>query len=142
MHGKYINEHPKQNSELTNKCSLRAEWSPYRTFSLQNRPIRGIPYNVMLCACFVLRYVPIQVCSVRMRASWSLVLQSGHQSRPNERDLPYMMSASEGEGGHGKADVVGEVALILYYKSDPNADKGRGSKNPKSMWTSYLEALG
>ena len=28
-------------------------------------------------------------------------------------ELPYMMSASEGGGGNGKADVVGEVTLIL-----------------------------
>ena len=27
-----------------------------------------------------------------------------------QRELPDMMSASEGEGGHGKADVVREVA--------------------------------
>ena len=41
-----------------------------------------------------------------------------------------MMSASEGGGGHVKADVVREVASILYYKSVINADKGRrGSKN-------------
>ena len=34
-----------------------------------------------------------------------------------------------GEGGHGKADIVRGVARILYYKSDPNADKGgRGQK--------------
>ena len=35
---------------------------------------------------------------------------------------------SVSEGGHGKADVVREVAWILYYKSVPNADM---SKNPK-----------
>ena len=39
-----------------------------------------------------------------------------------------MMSASEGEGGHVKADVVREVARIFYYKSDPNADKGGGGQ--------------
>ena len=35
-----------------------------------------------------------------------------------------MMSASEGEGGHGKLDVVREVVSILQHKSDGNADKG------------------
>ena len=43
-----------------------------------------------------------------------------------------MMSASEGGGGHGKADIVGEVVWILWYKSmyksDTNADKGGGGK--------------
>ena len=34
-----------------------------------------------------------------------------------------------GEGrGHGKADIVREVALILYHKSVPNADKREGVK--------------
>ena len=37
-----------------------------------------------------------------------------------------MMFASE--GGHGKVDAVREVASILYYKSVPNADKGRGGQ--------------
>ena len=35
-----------------------------------------------------------------------------------------MMLASEGGGGHGKSDVVREVASVLYCKSDPNVDKG------------------
>ena len=39
-----------------------------------------------------------------------------------------MMSASEGGGGNGKADMVTEVVRILFYKSDPNADKGEGVK--------------
>ena len=34
-------------------------------------------------------------------------------------------------------DVVGEVA---YYKSVPNVDKGRRSKNLKNLWMSYVEA--
>ena len=38
--------------------------------------------------------------------------------------------------GHGKAEVVREVACILKYKSDPNADKGEGVKNPKILQTS------
>ena len=33
-----------------------------------------------------------------------------------------------GGGGHGKADVLREVAWILYYKSVPNADKGGGGR--------------
>ena len=44
-----------------------------------------------------------------------------------------MMSASEGGGGHGKADIVREVASILYYKSVPNADKGERVKNSKTF---------
>ena len=45
----------------------------------------------------------------------------------------------EGGGGTSKADVVREVAWILYYKSDPNADKGgRGSKILKILQTSYV----
>ena len=44
------------------------------------------------------------------------------------RDPPDMMSASEGEGSHGKADVVREVAWILYYISVPNADRGERVK--------------
>ena len=43
------------------------------------------------------------------------------------------MSASEGRGDHGKADVVREVARILYYKSLPNADKGEGIKNSENV---------
>ena len=41
-----------------------------------------------------------------------------------------MMSASEGEGrgDHGKADIVREVAWLLYNKSVPNADMRRGSQ--------------
>ena len=57
------------------------------------------------------------------------------------RELLDMMSASEGGGGYGKADVVREVALILSHKSDPNADKGgeqgRRSTNQKILWTSW-----
>ena len=44
------------------------------------------------------------------------------------RELPDMMSALEGEGGHVKAETVEEVARILYYKSALNADKGEGVK--------------
>ena len=51
-----------------------------------------------------------------------------------------MMSASEGERGHEKEDVVREVTRILYYESVPNADKGEGVKNSKFLWTSYVEA--
>ena len=43
-----------------------------------------------------------------------------------------MMSASEGEGGYGKANIVREVGCILEYKSVPNADKwGGGQKIQK-----------
>ena len=42
-----------------------------------------------------------------------------------------MMSASEGGGGHGKVDIDGEVARILKYKPDPNADKGQGGGGQK-----------
>ena len=45
--------------------------------------------------------------------------------------LPDMMSASE--GGHGKADIAREVAWILYYKSDPNADKGEGVEESENF---------
>ena len=45
-----------------------------------------------------------------------------------------MVSASEVAGeGHGKADIVKKVALILSYKSVPNVEKGRVSKNPKIL---------
>ena len=50
------------------------------------------------------------------------------------------MSASEGEGGHGKADIVRKVASILYYKSVPNVGKGKGIKNPKIWQMSLVEA--
>ena len=36
-----------------------------------------------------------------------------------------MMSTSEGRGGHGKVDVVREVAWIVLHKSVTNADKRR-----------------
>ena len=49
-----------------------------------------------------------------------------------------MMSASEW-GVMEKADVVREVAWLLYYKSVPNVDEGRGSKHLKILGTSYLE---
>ena len=49
-----------------------------------------------------------------------------------------MMSAFEkGEGGHGKADIVREVARILQYKSGPKADKGEGFKNPRILRMSW-----
>ena len=41
-----------------------------------------------------------------------------------------MMSASEdGKGGHGKADVVREVA----YKSVPNSDEGKGDTKSENF---------
>ena len=43
-----------------------------------------------------------------------------------------MMSASE-EGGRGKAHVVREVALILYFKSVPIAVKGGGGKKKPTL---------
>ena len=50
-----------------------------------------------------------------------------------------MMSASE--GGHGKANVVWEVACTLQHKSVPKADNGgMGSKNPKIWRMSLMEA--
>ena len=55
--------------------------------------------------------------------------------KPHRRDLPDMMSAWS-----WKVDVEREVAWISEYKSDPNADKG-GSKNPKILRTSYVDAL-
>ena len=42
-----------------------------------------------------------------------------------------MMSASE--GCHGKADIVREVARILYYKSVPNADNGGGGQKVQKL---------
>ena len=50
------------------------------------------------------------------------------------RELPDMMSASDGKRGHGieKADIVGRLSE-LKYKSIPNADKGEGSKNQKFL---------
>ena len=44
-----------------------------------------------------------------------------------------MISASEGRGDHGKADVVREVARILHHKSVPNADKGEGVKKAENF---------
>ena len=38
------------------------------------------------------------------------VTESGEWKMVSIRELPDMMSASEGEGGHGKADIVREVA--------------------------------
>ena len=61
----------------------------------------------------------------------------GHSPLP-VRELPDKMSASV--GGHGKADVVGVVARSDQYKSDSNVNRGSGSKNPKILWTLYLEA--
>ena len=38
-----------------------------------------------------------------------------------------------------RTDVVREVALIYYYRSGQNADKGgRGSKVPKILRTSFM----
>ena len=52
-----------------------------------------------------------------------------------------MMSASEGGGGHGKADIVREVARILYYKSDPNADKGGGGQKIRKFCGHHIWKL-
>ena len=41
---------------------------------------------------------------------WRLIRDGVHKLTDLLRALPHMMSASEGEGGQGKADVVGEVA--------------------------------
>ena len=49
-----------------------------------------------------------------------------------------MMSTSEGEGGHEK-DVGGCVNFILKIRSKCGQGE-RGSKNPKNLRTSYLEA--
>ena len=43
-----------------------------------------------------------------------------------------MMSASE--EGEGVADIIREAARILQYKSDPNADKGRGGKKIQKIF--------
>ena len=50
------------------------------------------------------------------------------------------MSASEGELGHGKADIKWKDACISLYKFAPNSDKGEGSKNPKILGTSLMDA--
>ena len=52
------------------------------------------------------------------------------------RELPVMMSASE--GGHGKADVEREVAWILHYISDPNVDKGGGGEKSETSLSPKL----
>ena len=44
-----------------------------------------------------------------------------------------MMSSSEGEGGHGKADIVKEVARVLEYRIDRNADKGGRVKKSETL---------
>ena len=44
-----------------------------------------------------------------------------------------MMSESEVGGGHGKADVVREVACILQYKSVPNEDVGEGIEKSETF---------
>ena len=52
-----------------------------------------------------------------------------------------MMSASEGGGGHGKADVV----MVLYYISVPNADKGEGVQKADfehCLWSAAHPSLG
>ena len=49
------------------------------------------------------------------------------------RGHPDMISASEGEGAHGKADVVREFARILLYKSVPNANMGEGVKRSREL---------
>ena len=51
----------------------------------------------------------------------------------------YDVHSGGGKGGHGKVDIVSEVALILQYKSVPNADKGE-TKIPKLLWMSHMEA--
>ena len=37
------------------------------------------------------------------------------------------------EGGHGKADVVREIARILQYESFPNVDKGEGVRKAENF---------
>ena len=52
-----------------------------------------------------------------------------------------MMSASDGGGGHGKVDIVREVAWILYYKSVSNADNGgRGLNKSYICRTSLMQS--
>ena len=51
-----------------------------------------------------------------------------------------MMSASEGEGVLGKADVVREGAIIFEHKSVTKADKGEGVENPKILQMSFMDA--
>ena len=52
------------------------------------------------------------------------------------RGLPFMMSASALEGGgvHGKADKGNRGCVNV------TVTRGRGSKNPKILQTSYMEA--
>ena len=59
-------------------------------------------------------------------------------SRQSPREHPDIMSTSE--GGRGKSDVVGKVALMFFYKSDPNADKGERVKNPEFLRMSLMDA--
>ena len=53
---------------------------------------------------------------------------------PRSRNILYLgvsrydVHIRRGEGGSWKRDVIREVALILYYRSVPNADKGGGGK--------------
>ena len=49
------------------------------------------------------------------------------------RGPPDMMSTSKRGGGHGKVDVLREVA----YKSVPNVDKGGGGQ--KILWTALMK---
>lgn len=40
----------------------------------------------------------------------------------------YDVCVGRGQGGHGKVDIVREVARILYCKSVPKADKRGGGQ--------------
>ena len=63
-----------------------------------------------------------------------LILLEGRESRLGD---PYMMSPSEGRGGHGKRDVVKEVACMNIFQM---RKRGRGSKNQKFLRTLLVEA--
>ena len=64
--------------------------------------------------------------------------------RQNERTgakgPPDMMSTSEGEGGHGKADIDRRLHEFYATNQFQMQTRGRGSTNLKFLWTSLMEA--
>ena len=52
-----------------------------------------------------------------------------------------MMSASEGgEGGHGKLTWEGRLSEFYSMNQFQMRTRGSGSKNPKLLWTSLMDA--
>ena len=88
---------------------------------------------------------------VRPKHSWLLFWVSCHNPcpviHPHTIHLSLLGSFQiwcphwRGEGGHGEADIVREVAWNIVYKSHPNADKRGWNQKFQKIWGHHIWKL-